>query len=120
LIRRPSKHSSGDRLVESDSDKTFGFSARKTCITKRRRQSISDEPGGARHQTVDCWFIARNKGKADDLMTREINCRRAVSSKPAIALSSSPYAQFGLFLLITVGLMLERANCRHNPTTKER
>jgi hypothetical protein len=43
LIRRPSSHSSGDRLVDSDSDKTCEFSARKTCVEKRL--GISDEIG---------------------------------------------------------------------------
>src|SRR6266702_7894602 len=41
----------GYRSVERDSQKTFEFSALKSCVKKRMR--IRDEPNGGSHQTVD-------------------------------------------------------------------
>jgi hypothetical protein len=43
LMRRHSSHLSGDRPVERDSEKTYEFSARKSCI--ENRSGISDESG---------------------------------------------------------------------------
>ncbi|PYK12535.1 MAG: hypothetical protein DME65_03880 [Verrucomicrobia bacterium] len=52
LMRRHSSQRSGRRPVESDSQETHEFSARKTCFTKRL--GISDEPSDGRHQWVVC------------------------------------------------------------------
>jgi hypothetical protein len=40
----------GHYSVEIDSHKTFEFSARKSCVTKR--MGIRDEPSDGSHQTV--------------------------------------------------------------------
>jgi len=53
LIRRPSSHLSGCRPIESNSDKTSGFSTRKPCFTKRL--AISDAPTARDHKWVVLW-----------------------------------------------------------------
>jgi outer membrane protein TolC len=50
-MRSPSSHFGGHRSGESDSHKTFEFSARKSCVKKRTR--IQDDPGRGSHLTVD-------------------------------------------------------------------
>jgi cation:H+ antiporter len=46
LMRRLSSHLNGRRATEPDSDETLGFSARKSCSTKR--MAISDELSSVR------------------------------------------------------------------------
>src|SRR5436190_829108 len=53
LMRWISSHSAGQHPNESDSHKTDGFSARKSCIIKRL--AISDEPDDRRQHSVVCW-----------------------------------------------------------------
>jgi hypothetical protein len=51
LLRCLSTQLRGHRSGESDSQKTFEFSARKSCVKKRMR--IRDEARGGSRQTVD-------------------------------------------------------------------
>jgi hypothetical protein len=53
----PSRQLRGHRSVESDSHKTFEFSARKSCVKKRMR--IRDEPSGGSHQTGGLMAIPK-------------------------------------------------------------
>src|SRR5258708_1121598 len=53
LMRGHSSHLTGYRPIERNSHKSFEFSTRKTCFTKRL--GISDEPGGLRHHSVVRW-----------------------------------------------------------------
>jgi hypothetical protein len=50
-MRCLSSQFSGHRSVESDSHKTYEFSAPESYVEKRMR--ILDEPSGRSHQTVD-------------------------------------------------------------------
>jgi hypothetical protein len=56
-MRRLPSHLAGHQPVEHFSEETDGFSARKTCVTKRLSEKISDEPGG--HQ----WVVFRRVSK---------------------------------------------------------
>jgi hypothetical protein len=50
LMRCLARHDDGHRSVERDSQKTFEFSARTSCVEKQMR--IRDEPSGNCHLTV--------------------------------------------------------------------
>jgi hypothetical protein len=50
LLRYLSNHLNGDRPVELDSEETYNFLTRKKRPVKGT--SISDEPGGLRHNSV--------------------------------------------------------------------
>jgi len=45
MLRRPSQLRARPP-IERDSEETFGFSARNSCVQKRLRESISDGCGG--------------------------------------------------------------------------
>ncbi len=51
LLACISGHLAGHRPNELDSEETVDFSAPKSSVTKRRREGISDKPGG--HNSVD-------------------------------------------------------------------
>ena len=56
-MQRHSSHLSGCRPIESNSDKTSGFSTRKPCFTKRL--AISDAPTARDHK----WVVFRRVSK---------------------------------------------------------
>jgi hypothetical protein len=60
LLRRLSSRLSCRRQNEADSDETVGFSAPKTCVTKRLRESISDDPDAATVADIGIGFGCRS------------------------------------------------------------
>jgi len=72
LIRLSSTHERGHRLVENDSHKTDGVLGAK--IVPQKTYGFL---GRTRTSEIGRLLILRKKqGEADDLMTRETNCRR--------------------------------------------
>jgi hypothetical protein len=57
LMRCLASHLGGHRSVQSDSHKTFEFSAPKSCVEKRMR--IRDVPSRGSRQTVVFWLVSR-------------------------------------------------------------
>ena len=60
MMRRLKSKSSGDQSIESDSDKTSGFSAPNSSVEKRL--AISDELAGARQKWVVIWRSEKTAG----------------------------------------------------------
>jgi hypothetical protein len=64
LMRCPSTQFRGHRSVESDSHKTFEFSARKSCVTKRMRIRGESSRGSQQQEVVDKLRRERNEAQA--------------------------------------------------------